>query len=153
MAGATTSVSKVIRAPREVVYRALLDPQALAVWRVPETMTAHVHEFDARVGGSYRMSLTYADPKDAPGKTSEDTDTFRGRFAELVRDEKVVELVDFESPDPRFVGEMRMTTALADAADGTEVTVTCENLPPGIRPEDNETGCREALEKLARYVE
>jgi uncharacterized protein YndB with AHSA1/START domain len=70
-----------------------------------------------------------------------------------VPDEKVVELIQFESPDPAFAGEMKMTTSLTDAGHGTEVTVLCENLPPGIRPEDNELGCRLALQNLAGLVE
>ncbi len=151
---ATTKVSRIIHAPRAAVYRACIDPDALAAWRAPENMTARVHEFDAREGGRYRMSLTYRDPAQGPGgKSSDDTDTFGGRFEELVPGERIVEIVEFESPDPRFAGEMRMTTSFADAGGGTEVTLVCENIPPGIRPEDNEEGCRQSLRKLARLVE
>ena len=151
---ASTQVSTIIRAPRAVVYRACLDPDALARWRVPDTMSGHVQVFDAREGGAFRMSLTYRDPQQAPGgKTSDDTDTFRGRFLELVPDEKIVEVVEFESPDPRFAGEMTVTTSLSDTADGTEVTVRCQDLPPGIRPEDNALGTKQALRKLATLVE
>jgi len=151
---ASTKVSRIIRAPREAIYRACIDPEALAAWRAPDGMTARVHAFDAREGGTYRMSLTYTDPRHSPpGKTSDDTDSFEGRFLELVPNEKVVELIRFESPDPRFAGEMTMTTSLADAGDDTEVTVLCENMPPGIRPEDNEVGCRSALENLAKLAE
>jgi uncharacterized protein YndB with AHSA1/START domain len=151
---ASTKVSRVIRAPRPAIYRACLEPDALAAWRVPDGMTARVHAFDPRQGGTYRMSLTYTDPAHSPGgKTSDDTDTFQGTFVELVPDEKVVELIDFESPDPAFAGQMKMTTSLADAEHGTEVTVLCEDIPPGIRPEDNELGCRMALQNLAKLVE
>jgi uncharacterized protein YndB with AHSA1/START domain len=151
---ASTKVSRIIRAPREAIYRACLDPEALAAWRAPDGMTARVLAFDAREGGSYRMSLTYDDPSQGPGgKTSEDTDTFEGSFAELVPNEKIVELIRFEAPDPGFAGEMRMTTSLADAADGTEVTVLCEDIPPGINPEDNELGSRLALRNLAKLLE
>lgn len=150
----STKVSRIIRAPRRALYEAFLDPDALASWRAPETMTARVHEFDAREGGAYRMSLTYTDPERSPGgKTSDHTDTFQGRFVELAPHEKIVELVEFESPDPAFAGEMKMTTTFAETATGTEVTVLCEDLPPGIRPEDNELGCRESLQNLARLVE
>lgn len=151
--GASTKVSRIIRAPRQTIYRACLDPAALAAWRVPDGMTARLHAFDGREGGTYRMSLTYTDPAGSPGKTSDDTDTFQGTFLELVSNEKVVELVRFESRDPGFTGEMRMTTSLADAGQGTEVTVLCEDIPPGIRPEDNELGCRLALANLARLLE
>jgi uncharacterized protein YndB with AHSA1/START domain len=151
----STKVSRIIKAPRHAVYKACLDPGALAKWRVPENMTAHVHAFDAREGGTYRMSLTYQDPQQSPGgKTSKDTDTFQGRFVELVPDEKIVEAIEFESQAPGFAGEMTMTTRLADAdGGGTEVTILCEDLPAGIRPQDNETGTRQSLHKLAALLE
>jgi uncharacterized protein YndB with AHSA1/START domain len=113
-----------------------------------------VHVFEAREGGTYRMSLTYQDPAPSPrGKTSEDTDTFQGRFVELVPDENIVEAIEFDSRDPAFAGAMKMTTRLADADGGTEVTILSQDLPPGIRPEDNEEGTGQALQKLAALVE
>jgi uncharacterized protein YndB with AHSA1/START domain len=154
MARASTKVSRIIKVPRPAVYKACLDPDALAKWRVPDNMTARVHAFDACEGGTYRMSLTYRDPKQSPsGKTSADTDTFQGRFVELVPDEKIVEAIVFESRDSGFAGEMKMTTRLADVPHGTEVTILCEGLPAGIRPEDNETGTRQSLQKLAGLLE
>src|ERR1700730_12779023 len=91
---ASTRVSRIIKAPRKAVYQACLDPDAVATWRAPDNMKGHVHVFDAREGGTFRMSLTYQDPARSPGgKTSEDTDTFQGRFVELVPDEKVVEAI------------------------------------------------------------
>ncbi len=153
MTRASTTVSKIIRAPRHAVYKACLDPAALAKWRVPDNMTARVHAFEAREGGKYRMSLTYRDPQQSPGgKTSEDTDTFQGRFVEVVPDEKIVEAIEFESRDSGFAGEMKMTTRLSDTNDGTAVTILCEGLPSGIRPEDNETGTRQSLQKLAALL-
>ena len=152
--GSSTRVSRIIRASRKAVYRACLDPDALAVWRVPDNMQAHVHAFEAREGGRFRMSLTYRDPTHSPrAKSSQDTDTFQGRFVELVPDRKIVEAIEFESRDPGFVGEMKITTSLADADEGTEVTVRCQDIPSGIRPEDNETGCRQSLRKLANLLE
>jgi uncharacterized protein YndB with AHSA1/START domain len=144
MTRASTKISRIIKAPRHAVYKACLDPDALAKWRVPDNMKAHVHVFEAREGGTYRMSLTYRDPKQSPGgKTSEDTDTFQGRFVELIPDEKIVEAIEFDSRDPGFAGEMKMTTRLADAEGGTDVTILCEALPAGIRPEAilAEAGC------------
>jgi len=149
----STKVSRVIKASRKAIYRALTDPDALATWRVPDDMTGRVHEFDLRPGGRYRMSLTYTDPKDAPGKTSADTDTFEGRFVELIPDERVVEDIVFEADDAKFGGVMTMTTSLADAAGGTLVTMLQENLPAGVRPEDNELGTTMSLRKLAALVE
>src|SRR5262249_51022113 len=101
---ASTKVSRVIQASRKAIYRALTDPGALATWRVPDDMVGKMHEFDLRPGGRYRMSLTYTAPKGAPGKTTADTDTFEGRFVELVPDEKVIEAIVFEAGDAKFGG-------------------------------------------------
>jgi uncharacterized protein YndB with AHSA1/START domain len=146
-----TEVSMVIPAPRMAVYRACLDPDALVQWRVPDIMTGEMHAFDPRPGGGFRMSLTYQDPQQA-GKTAGATDTFGGRFAELVPGEKIVELIEFESDDPRFAGQLRMTTSFADAEGGTRMTVRCDGIPAGVRPEDNEAGTRQSLRKLARLL-
>jgi uncharacterized protein YndB with AHSA1/START domain len=99
-----------------------------------------------REGGKFRMSLTYQEPGLLPGKTS-------GRFVELVPYAKIVEVVEFESHDEALAGEMRMTVSLADADGGTEITILCEDIPKGIRPEDNELGCKESLQKLAALLE
>jgi uncharacterized protein YndB with AHSA1/START domain len=136
---ASTRVTEIIKAPRKAVYQACLDPDSVAAWRAPDNMKGHVHAFDAREGGTFRMSLTYQDPKHSPGgKTSEDTDTFQGKFIELVPDEKIVEVIKFESRDPRFAGEMKITTSFTDTDEGTEITVLCQDIPAGIRLEDNE---------------
>ena len=76
-----------------------------------------------------------------------------GHFAELVPDERVVEVVEFETTDPALRGEMTITTTLADADGGTEVLAVHEGLPPGLSSADNEAGWREALERLAALVE
>ena len=94
-----THVRRHVRAPRARVYRALLDAGAIAAWRVPDGMTSVVHEFDAREGGSFRISLTY-DAPDRAGKTAAATDTYHGRFERLVPGERVVEVVEFETDDP-----------------------------------------------------
>jgi uncharacterized protein YndB with AHSA1/START domain len=147
-------VSIVIKAPRKAIYQAFLDPQAVAAWLAPDTMRGHVHSFDPREGGTFRISLTYQTPGDAPrGKTATDTDTYHGRFVQLVPDEKIVEVIEFESQEPGFAGDMTLTVLLADVAGGTEVTLLYDNVPKGIRPEDNEAGTRQALQKLAALVE
>jgi uncharacterized protein YndB with AHSA1/START domain len=148
----STAVSGHIDAPRVAVYRALLDADALAVWRVPDGMTSQVHEFDAREGGSFRVSLTYDSPA-AVGKTGAQTDTYHGYFAELVPNEKVVEVMEFESADPAMQGEMTMTTTLVDAGPGTDITIVHDGIPDTVAPADNETGTRMALAKLAALVE
>ena len=141
-----------IAAPRAAVYRALIDPAAVARWRVPDGMTSEVHEFDAREGGRFRVSLTYDAPADT-GKSAAHTDTYHGHFARLVPDEQVVEVFEFETADPGLGGEMTMTTVLADADGGTEVLIVHDGVPDSVPPADNETGTRMALAKLARLVE
>jgi uncharacterized protein YndB with AHSA1/START domain len=148
----STRVVQHVRASRSAVYRALLDVDAIAKWRVPAGMTSHVHEFDAREGGSFRVSLTYAAPENA-GKSAVHTDTYHGHFEELVPDRLVVEVIEFETTDPRFSGAMTMTTTLTDADGGTDVLVVHEGVPDGVPAADNETGTRMALENLARLVE
>jgi uncharacterized protein YndB with AHSA1/START domain len=148
---ASTVVSRVIDAPPGSVYRAFLDPVALASWLPPGAMRGVVHDFDGREGGCFRISLIY--PEGAgQGKTSDRTDTVRGRFVTLIPDACVVWATTFESADPSFAGEMTVETTLVPAGSGTEVTIRCENIPPGVRPADNETGCRETLAKLAAYL-
>ena len=141
-----------MRAPRRAVYRALLDVEAIAAWRVPDGMSSHVHEFDPREGGSFRISLTYDTPGHA-GKSAAHTDTYHGRFLRLVPDEQVTEEFEFETDDPDLRGTMTMTTTLTDASDGTDVLVRHEGVPDRVPAADNETGTRMALANLARLVE
>ncbi|MFD7919814.1 SRPBCC domain-containing protein [Streptomyces sp. NPDC059740] len=148
-----TCVSQYVRAPRSAVYRALLDPEAVAVWRVPEGMAAQVHAFEAYEGGSFRVSLTYDDPDGGVGKSVGHTDTYQGHFAELVPDERVVEVLRFETPDPALGGTMTMTTTLCDEADGTRVLLVHEGVPDAVPAADNRAGARMALAQLARFVE
>jgi uncharacterized protein YndB with AHSA1/START domain len=148
----STKVAVHIKAPREAVYRALTDAGAIAHWRVPDGMSTHVHEFDAREGGRFRVSLSYADPTTA-GKSAGHTDTYHGHFAELVPNERVVEVLEFESDDPALAGTMTMTTTLTAADDGTAVVLLQEGVPDVVPVADNETGFRMALEKLAKLVE
>jgi uncharacterized protein YndB with AHSA1/START domain len=112
-----------------------------------------VHRFEPRAGGQILMSLRYRDPKASSGKSAADTDTFRGRFTELIPHEKVVWIVEFESFDPAFAGEMTMITTFADTPGGTEIAIICENIPKGISPEDNAMGCRSSLQNLAALLE
>ena len=134
------------------MYAALLDPTAVERWRVPDDMRAEVHEFDAREGGRFRVSLTYVD--DRPGKTTGGTDTYAGTFTRLDPDLVVVETMAFESDDEAMTNPMTMTTTLADAPDGgCLVTMVHEGVPDALRPEDNEVGMTMALDHLAQYVE
>jgi uncharacterized protein YndB with AHSA1/START domain len=144
----STRISRHVNAPRPVVYRALLDANAVATWKVPTGMTSYVHEFDAREGGSFRISLTYDAPTET-GKTTAHTDTYHGRFVKLVTNEQVVEVDEFETTDPSMRGEMTVTITLADADGGTDVLAVHDGLPTA----DNEVGWRMALANLAAFVE
>jgi len=148
----TTRITRRVNAPRATVYHLLLDAQAVANWRVPIGMTSHIHEFDAREGGAFRVSLTY-DAPDATGKTTAHTDTYHGHFVKLVPNEQVVERVEFETTDPALQGEMTITTTLSDTDGGTEIHAVHDGVSPGVRPADNELGWRMSLDKLAALVE
>jgi uncharacterized protein YndB with AHSA1/START domain len=148
----STCVSRHVNAPRARVYRALLDADAIAAWRVPNGMTSHVHAFDGREGGSFRISLTY-DAQTGTGKTTARTDTYHGRFEKLVPDEQVVEVVEFETANPAMQGEMTISITLSDAGGGTDVLAVHDALPPGVSPADNELGWQMSLAKLAALVE
>ncbi len=141
-----------VNAPRARVYRALIDADAIAKWKVPAGMTGFVHEFDAREGGKIRVSLTYKTPT-GTGKTTAHTDTYHGRFVKLVPDEQVVEVDEFETADPALRGEMTITITLLDAGGGTDILAVHEGLPRGLSTTDNEVGWREALGRLAALVE
>ena len=148
----STRVSRHVNAPREKVYSAFVDANAVGTWMVPNGMTSHVHAFEGREGGSFRISLTYDAPT-ATGKTSAHTDTYHGRFVKLVPNEQVVEVVEFETTDPALRGEMMITITLADADGGTDVLAVHDGLPRGVSTADNEAGWRSSLAKLAELVE
>jgi uncharacterized protein YndB with AHSA1/START domain len=150
----STKNTKFIRAAPEAVYRAYTDPAALVQWQAPGDMTAQIHQFDYRVGGGYQMSLYYPpSDQDARGKTSEREDRYTARFVELAPPHRIVEAITFETGDLSFSGEMIMEVTFEAKGSGTIVTIEFRNIPPGIRPEDNESGTRSSLEKLARFVE
>ena len=147
----TTRVTRRIHAPRERVYAALIDADAVARWKVPASMTCEVHAFDAREGGRLRISLTYEAP-DAVGKTTAHTDTYHGRFERLVPHELVVEVDEFETSDPDLEGEMTITVSLSDAptTPAAPTWSPCtKDVPRGVSPDDNALGWRESLDRLA----
>jgi tRNA-Thr(GGU) m(6)t(6)A37 methyltransferase TsaA len=148
----TTRVTRRIDAPPARVYAALIDAEAVREWMVPDGMTSEVLEFDAREGGTFRITLTYEAPT-TTGKTSTQSDTFHGRFVTLVPGAEVVQTVEFETDDPTMQGEMTITYLLAADGSGTELTGTHEHLPPGVSPADNELGWSMSIAKLARLVE
>ncbi len=135
----------------EELYAAFLDTSVLVDWLPPAEMTGEIHEFDARVGGGYRMSLFYPPNELAfRGKTSNRQDMVNVRFVELAPPRRIVEAVSFVTTYPAFFGKMTMTATFEEASGGTEVTLVLKNLPPGLRAEDNEAGSRLSLDQLAR---
>lgn len=150
----TDSASRVIKASQQQIYNALVDPDALVSWLPPKGMKGHISQFDARAGGAYQMTLTYVETDHgAQGKTSEHTDVAQGRFLEFISNERMAQTVEFQSDDPAFAGEMIMTWTLAAVPEGALVTITCENVPEGIRKEDHDEGLNSSLENLAGYLE
>src|SRR5687767_9637005 len=124
----STLVRRHVNAAPATVFRALVDPESVAAWRLPTGMTSIVHEFDAREGGRVRISLTYDEPTRA-GKSTAHTDTYHGRFVELVPDRKVVEVLEFETDDPAMQGEMTITITLMEGGAGTEIVAVHDDLP------------------------
>jgi uncharacterized protein YndB with AHSA1/START domain len=151
MADKPTPTSNFVKAPPTEVYAAFMDPAVLVQWLPPADMTGQIHAFDARVGGGYRMSLFYPpDERAHRGKTAEREDRVNVRFVELAPPRRIVQAITFDSPDPAFHGEMTMTWSFDAAPGGTQVSVRSENLPPGLRAEDNDEGARLSLTQLAR---
>jgi uncharacterized protein YndB with AHSA1/START domain len=150
MVAASTRTWRRVNAPRAHVYRALLDARAVATWMVPTGMTGHVHVFDTREGGLFRISLTYDEPTGA-GKTTAHTDTDHGHFVKLVPNERVVEVMAFETAEAALRGDMTVTFRRTEASGGTDVLAVHDNVPPGVSPADNATGWRMALDKLAAF--
>ena len=114
--------SRVIAAPPATVYRALLEPESLEAWLPPEGMSGRVEQWDPRPGGGFRMVLTYLDPSDSPGKTSDATDVVEVEFAALAPPERVVQRAVFEADDPSYAGTMTMTWHLTAMGEQTDVT-------------------------------
>lgn len=151
--GRTDSATRFIAASADVIYRAFVDPAAWLKWLPPDGMTGEIYQFDARPDGIYRMALTYRGAHQSAGKSADNTDVVEGRFAELVPNDRVVQIVTFQSDDPAFAGEMRMTWKLSPADGGTDVSIIAENVPVGITKADHDVGMRSTLENLARFVE
>jgi uncharacterized protein YndB with AHSA1/START domain len=145
--------SRHINARPEKVYRAFMDPGSLMVWLPPSGMKAYLDYFEPRVGGRYRMTLTYETADHTPGKSSTHSDVTEGRYVELVPNERVVHLVDFKSDDPRFAGTMKMTWSIRPSGSGSEVTFAAEQVPEGISQSDHLQGLNDSLRNLAGLLE
>lgn len=145
--------SKVVKASPDEAYQAFVDPRILVDWLPPAEMTGTIHDFRATVGGGYRMSLFYPESETFQGKTTEKEDRVQVRFVELDPPHRIVEAVRFVSDDPAFSGVMTMTVTLEPVDGGTEVTLAFRDLPPGLKPEDNDEGAQMSLDQLARRFE
>jgi uncharacterized protein YndB with AHSA1/START domain len=151
---ASTRTSRVVAAPPDALYDAFVNPDVLLAWLPPARMTGELHAFDARVGGGYRMTLRHPpEERRFRGKTTDREDVVDVRFVELTPPRRIVEAVTFVTDDPAFRGEMSLTITLEPVRGGTDVTMLFENLPPGLRPEDNDAGARLSLGQLAARFE
>ena len=139
----TVRLHRVLRAPPERVYRAFLDPDAMAKWLPPHGFTGKVHRMEAKVGGEWRMSFT--------NFGSGGSHSFGGKYLELVPGRKLRYTSTFD--DANLPGEMTTTVTLTAVSVGTEINVVQEGIPDVIPAEACYLGWQESLMLLARVVE
>ena len=139
----TVRLHRVLRTTPERLYRAFLDPDAMAKWLPPNGFTGKVHHLDARVGGSYRMSFT--------NFTTGQSHAFGGDYLELQPNERLRYTDQFD--DPNLPGEMQTTVSLRPVLGGTELSVVQEGIPEAIPAEMCYLGWQESLILLAKLVE
>ncbi|MEQ1660116.1 MAG: SRPBCC family protein [Hylemonella sp.] len=139
----TVRLHRVLRAPPERIYRAFLDPDAMAKWLPPHGFTGKVHQMDARVGGSFRMSFT--------NFGNGQSHSFGGKYLELVPGERIVHTDSFDAPN--LPGEMRVTVTFKAVFCGTELNVVQEGIPAVIPAEACYLGWQESLTLLTQLVE
>ncbi len=139
----TVRFHRVLRTTPEKVYRAFLEADALAKWLPPDAFTCKVHQLEAKVGGTYRMSFTNFGTGHGH--------SFGGEFLELRPNERIVHTDRFD--DPNLPGEMRTTITLKQVSCGTELSIVQEGIPEVIPPEACCLGWQESLAALARLVE
>ena len=139
----TIRLHRVLRATPERVYRAFLDPDAMAKWLPPNGFTGKVHEMSAKVGGTYKMSFK--------NFTSGASHSFGGKYLELVPNQRLRYTDAFD--DPKMPGEIMTTVVLKKVSVGTEINVTQEGVPDVIPPDACYLGWQESLTLLAQLVE
>ncbi len=143
MSGNTVTLHRVLRANPEKVYRAFLDPDAMAKWLPPHGFTGHVHHVDAKVGGTYKMSFT--------NFGTGHSHAFGGTYLELVPGERIVHADTFD--DPNLPGTMKTMIVFKKVTVGTEVHVTQEGIPAVIPLDGCYLGWQESLSLLTQLVE
>ena len=139
----TIRLHRVLRATPEKIYKAFLDPEAMAKWLPPNGFTGKVHQMDAKVGGTYKMSFT--------NFTTGNGHSFGGTYVELTPDEKIRYTDKFD--DPNLPGEMQTTVALTKVSCGTDLNIVQEGVPGVIPAEACYLGWQESLVQLAKLVE
>jgi len=139
----TIRMHRVLRASPDRVYRAFLDPAAMVKWLPPNGFTATVHQMEAKVGGSHRMSFT--------NFTTGSSHSFGGKYLELVPGERIRYTDKFD--DAHLPGEMQVTVTLRKVSVGTELDVVQEGVPDVIPPEACYLGWQESLVLLGKLVE
>ena len=139
----TVRFHRVLRATPERIYRAFLDADAMVKWLPPNGFTARVHQLDARVGGTYKMSFT--------NFTSGKSHSFGGEYVELVPHQRIRYTDRFD--DPNLPGQIDTTVTLKKVSVGTEVTIVQAGLPDAIPAEACTLGWQESLTLLAKLVE
>jgi uncharacterized protein YndB with AHSA1/START domain len=139
----TIRLHRVFKAPPERVYRAFLDPEAMVKWLPPHGFTARVHQLDARVGGSYKMSFK--------NFTTGNGHSFGGKYLELVPNQRIVHTDEFDNPG--LPGTMQVTITFKKVLVGTEVNITQEGVPDVIPAEACYLGWQESLILLAQLVD
>jgi uncharacterized protein YndB with AHSA1/START domain len=139
----TVKLHRVLRTKAERVYKAFLDPDAMAKWLAPNGFTGKVHQIDVRVGGSYKMSFT--------NFSTGSSHSFGGRYLELVPNQRIRHTDQFD--DPNLAGEMQTTIVITPVSVGVELHVTQEGIPAAIPAEACYLGWQESLTLLAMLVE
>lgn len=149
----TDRAHRIIDAPVDRVFDALVDQDALETWLPPGDMSGRFEFFDPSPGGAYRLVLTYRDPTGARGKSAANSDVVEVRYVDIIPNDRVVQAVDFVSDDPAFGGTMTMTWSVQAVDVGTRVEIIADGVPDGISAEDHATGLNSSLDNLASYLE
>lgn len=139
----TVRLHRVLTASPERVYRAFIEPDALAKWVPPFGYTCQVHHMDARVGGTHKMSFRNF----ATGAS----ESFGGEYLELVPFERLRYTDRFDNAD--LPGDMTVTVLLKPVICGTDLSIVQEGIPDVIPPEQCYLGWQESLLQLAKLVE